>query len=471
MNSKIPPTGSDRPPVAHSRTAQTNEEVTDTTGGDVTKVRRIAAASMAGTALEYYDFSIYGLAAALVFPTLFFPQSNTFIAVLASFGTLAIGYLSRPLGAIVFGHFGDRIGRKPVLVITLVIMGVASTAIGLLPTYSQIGIWAAAILVSLRFLQGVAFGGEWGGAILMAFEYARPGRRGFFASVPQVGPAVGTLLGNGVFLVITLLPEDAMLSWGWRIPFLISALLVILGLVVRLKIAESPEFTELNGTGTTARIPIAAVLSSHLKPVLLVCGGFLGYGAFSVVALTFLVGYSRNTLGLDSSITLTAVLATCVVQIPTIMLGGYASDRFGRRRIMTVGPLAGIAGTFILFWAISTAQPGWIIAGYVLGMGVLFTSAYGAQPALFADSFAPSVRYTGMSLGYQLSNVVGSGMMPLIATILLDVSGSIYTVAAVIALALLVSMLCLLSLVRTAEENSAATDPTERRTTAPISAP
>lgn len=424
------------------------ESVVSPPADDATKVRKIAAASMAGTALEYYDFSIYGLAAALVFPTLFFPQSNAFVGALASFGTLAVGYFSRPLGAVVFGHFGDKIGRKPVLVITLVIMGVASTAIGLLPTYENIGAWAAVVLVSLRFLQGVAFGGEWGGAILMAFEYARPERRGFFASVPQVGPAVGTLLGNAVFLLVTLLPDDDMLSWGWRVPFLLSAVLVALGLIVRLKIAESPEFTALKADGMSAKVPLAEVLRSHRKPVLLVCGAFLGYGAFSVVALTFLVGYARNTQGVSSSITLAAILATCMVQIPVIMLGGYASDRFGRRRIMTVGPLAAIAGTLLLFWTINTAQPAWIIFGYVVGMGVLFTSAYGAQPALFADSFEPSVRYTGMSLGYQLSNVIGSGLMPLVATLLLKASGTPYAIAAAIVVALAVSMACLLALVR-----------------------
>ncbi|MEU2003346.1 MFS transporter [Rhodococcus sp. NPDC019627] len=424
------------------------ESVVSPPADDATKVRKIAAASMAGTALEYYDFSIYGLAAALVFPTLFFPQSNAFVGALASFGTLAVGYFSRPLGAVIFGHFGDKIGRKPVLVITLVIMGVASTAIGLLPTYENIGAWAAVVLVSLRFLQGVAFGGEWGGAILMAFEYARPERRGFFASVPQVGPAVGTLLGNAVFLLVTLLPEDEMLSWGWRVPFLLSAVLVALGLIVRLKIAESPEFTALKAEGISAKVPLAEVLRSHRKPVLLVCGAFLGYGAFSVVALTFLVGYARSTQGVSSSITLAAILATCMVQIPVIMLGGYASDRFGRRRIMTVGPLAAIAGTLLLFWTINTAQPAWIIFGYVVGMGVLFTSAYGAQPALFADSFEPSVRYTGMSLGYQLSNVIGSGLMPLVATLLLKATGTPYAIAAAIVVALAVSMACLLALVR-----------------------
>ncbi|MCS4255739.1 MFS family permease [Rhodococcus erythropolis] len=415
---------------------------------DGKKVRKIAAASMAGTALEYYDFSIYGLAAALVFPSLFFPESSAFVGILASFGTLAIGYFARPVGAIVFGHFGDKIGRKPVLVITLVIMGVASTLIGLLPTYASVGAWAAVALVGLRLVQGIAFGGEWGGAILMAFEYAKPERRGFFASIPQVGPAVGTLLGNAVFLSVTLLPDEDFNTWGWRVPFVLSAVLVALGLVVRLKIAESPEFAVVKQEGTEVKVPIVVVLKDHLKPVLLVCGGFLGYGAFSIIALTYLVGYARNEQGVSSSVTLTAILATCVVQIPVIMLGGHFSDKYGRRLIMTIGPLAAIVAVFALFWSVNTGNPWWIVTGYILGMGVLFTSAYGAQPALFADSFQPSIRYTGMSLGYQMSNVIGSGLMPLVATLLLRGTGTSYSIAVAIALTLVISMVCLLKLVR-----------------------
>ncbi|WP_052060901.1 MFS transporter [Rhodococcoides fascians] len=433
------------------------------TDTDSRKVRKIAAASMAGTALEYYDFSIYGLAAALVFPSLFFPESSAFIGILASFGTLAVGYFARPVGAILFGHFGDKIGRKPVLVITLVIMGVASTLIGLLPTHDTIGVWAAVALVTLRLIQGIAFGGEWGGAILMAFEYAEPERRGFFASVPQVGPAVGTLMGNAAFLSVTLLPDEQFLAWGWRIPFVLSALLVGLGLIVRLKIAESPEFAVIKREGAEVKVPIAAVLRDHLKPVLLVCGGFLGYGAFSIIALTYLVGYARNEHGVSSSVTLVAILATCVIQIPVILLGGHLSDRYGRRIIMTVGPLAAVLATFLLFWTVNTGEPWWIVSGYVIGMGVLFTSAYGAQPALFADSFDPSIRYTGMSLGYQMANVIGSGLMPLVATLLLRGTGSSYSIAVAIAVTLLISMFCLLQLVKIAaasnhrEQNLAVT--------------
>lgn len=433
---------------------------------DSAKVRKIAAASMAGTALEYYDFSIYGLAAVLIFPQLFFPEGDSLIGVLASLGTLAVGYLSRPIGAIAFGHFGDKFGRKPVLVLTLVIMGVASTTIGLLPTYASIGIWAPALLVTLRLLQGIAFGGEWGGAILMAFEYAKPTQRGFFASVPQVGPSIGTLAGNAAFLSVTLLPADQFMTWGWRVPFLLSALLVVLGLIVRLKIAESPEFEAIKNEGAEQKLPIRTVLGSHLKPVLLVCGGFLGYGAFSVVALTFLVGYARNQQGVSSTITLIAILATCVIQIPVILLSGHLSDRYGRRALMTFGPLGGVAGVFLLFWTVNTGNTLWVLFGYVVGMGILFTSAYGAQPALFADSFDPSIRYTGMSLGVQLSNVIGSGLMPLAATLLLNGTGNVYSVAGAIAAALLVSMCCLLALVRTAGRLQLV----DRRASSPASA-
>ncbi|MDV8079574.1 MFS transporter [Rhodococcus sp. IEGM 1370] len=318
----------------------------------------------------------------------------------------------------------------------------------------SIGVWAAVALVTLRLVQGIAFGGEWGGAILMAFEYAEPERRGFFASVPQVGPAVGTLMGNAAFLSVTLLPDEQFLAWGWRIPFVLSALLVGLGLIVRLKIAESPEFAVIKREGAEVKVPIATVLRDHLKPVLLVCGGFLGYGAFSIIALTYLVGYARNEHGVSSSVTLVAILATCLIQIPVILLGGHLSDRYGRRIIMTVGPLAAVLATFLLFWTVNTGEPWWIVSGYVIGMGVLFTSAYGAQPALFADSFDPSIRYTGMSLGYQMANVIGSGLMPLVATLLLRGTGSSYSIAVAIAVTLLISMFCLLQLVKIAAASS-----------------
>ncbi|MFH5823193.1 MFS transporter [Georgenia sp. AZ-5] len=419
-------------------------------------VRRVAAASLAGNAIEYYDFSIYGLAAALVFPQLFFPQSDPFVGTLATFATLAVGYLSRPLGAVIFGHFGDRIGRKPMLVVTLVLMGAVTMLIGVLPTYDQIGVWAAVILVLLRLLQGIAFGGEWGGAILMAFEYAPPGQRGFFAAVPQVGPATGSILGNAAFLLVTLLPQDQLLAWGWRIPFLLSAVLVVVGLVIRLKIAESPEFSAVKKEGRAVKVPALTVLREHMRGVLLVAGGFLGFGAFSITVMAYLVNYGPNTLGISPTTMLTATLLSFCIQIPMILLSGHLSDRIGRKAISIVGSLAAVAAIFGMFWGVGTANSAVIIASYAVGFGMLYTVAYGAQPALFAESFVPEIRFTGMSLGYQLANVLGSGFTPMIAAGLMQATGNPYTIPTFVGALLLVSMVCLVRLTALACANNMA---------------
>ncbi|WP_411733348.1 MFS transporter [Paeniglutamicibacter sp.] len=415
-------------------------------------LRRVAAASLAGNAIEYYDFSIYGLAAALVFPQIFFPSSDPLVGTLASFGALAVGYLSRPLGAIVFGHFGDKIGRKPMLVFTLLLMGIATLAIGLLPTYNEIGIWAAVILIFLRFVQGIAFGGEWGGAILMAFEYAPENRRGFFAAVPQVGPATGALLGNAAFLAVTLLPREDVLDWAWRVPFILSFVLVIVGMIIRLKIAESPEFQTTKDKGLEVKVPIASVLKNNFKAVLLVAGSFLGFGAFSIVVMTFLVGYSQNTLGIPASTMLSFTMISFVLQIPMILLSGHLSDKYGRKVLVIFGTLAAIAGIIIMFAAVVSTQPALIGVAYALGFGCLYTFCYGMQPALFADSFPAEVRFTGMSLGYQLGNVLGSGFTPLIATWLVMTTGNIVFVPVFVVATLLISLVCLLQLVKLASQ-------------------
>lgn len=413
-------------------------------------LRRVAAASLAGNAIEYYDFSIYGLAAALVFPHIFFPSADPFVGTLASFGALAVGYLSRPLGAVVFGHFGDKIGRKPMLVFTLLLMGIATLAIGLLPTYDQIGIWAAVILIFLRFVQGIAFGGEWGGAILMAFEYAPENRRGFFAAVPQVGPATGALLGNAAFLAVTLLPREVVLAWAWRVPFILSFVLVIVGMFIRLKIAESPEFQTTKDKGLEVKVPIASVFKNNFKAVLLVAGSFLGFGAFSIVVMTFLVGYSQNTLGIPASTMLSFTMIAFVLQIPMILLSGHLSDKYGRKVLVIFGTLAAIAAIILMFAAVTSTQPALIGLAYALGFGCLYTVCYGMQPALFADSFPAEVRFTGMSLGYQLGNVVGSGFTPLIATWLVMSTGSIAFVPVFVVATLVISLFCLLQLVKLA---------------------
>ncbi|WP_158228103.1 MFS transporter [Pseudonocardia sp. MH-G8] len=403
---------------------------------------RVASASFAGTTVEYYDFAIYGTAAALVFPRLFFPAADPFLGTLAAFGTFAAGFLARPIGGLVFGHFGDRIGRKRMLVVTLVLMGVATTAIGLLPGYASAGALAPALLIGLRLVQGFAFGGEWGGAVLLAYEYAPPERRGFFASLPQTGPAAGVLLGNLVFLPVAALPDAALYSWGWRVPFLVSIVLIVFGIVVRLRIAESPEFVQVQRSGTEARVPLFEVLRHYPWKVLLVCGGFLGFGTLPIVATTFLLGYG-TTIGVDRTSMITAILLGNVVQLVVVPLSGALSDRIGARPIVLVGSVTAIAAIFLLVAAVGTGSFGVIVAGYVFGFGFLYCIGYGAQPAVYARAFDARVRYTGMSLGFQLSNVLGSALGPGIATIVLRVTGQPMAVAGYVGLMLLISMACL----------------------------
>jgi MFS transporter, MHS family, shikimate and dehydroshikimate transport protein len=404
---------------------------------------RVASASFAGTTVEYYDFAIYGTAAALVFPRLFFPAADPFVSTLAAFGTFAAGFLARPIGGLVFGHFGDRIGRKRMLVTTLVLMGVATTLIGLLPGYETAGVIAPVLLIVLRLAQGFAFGGEWGGAVLLAYEYAPPERRGFFASLPQTGPAAGVLLGNLIFLPVAALPDEALYSWGWRIPFLVSIVLVGIGIVVRLRIAESPEFVAVQRSGEAARVPLLEVLRDYPRQVLLVCGGFLGFGALSIVAATFLLGYATTALDVPRSAVITAILLGNVVQVVIVPLSGAMSDRFGARPVVLVGSVTAIAAIFFLVGTVETTSVGMITAGYVLGFGLLYCIGYGALPAIFAGAFDARVRYTGMSLGFQLSNVLGSALGPGIATILLQATGQPFAVAAYVGVMLLISMACL----------------------------
>jgi MHS family shikimate/dehydroshikimate transporter-like MFS transporter len=411
---------------------------------------RVASASFAGTTVEYYDFAIYGTAAALVFPRLFFPSADPFLSTLAAFGTFAAGFLARPIGGLVIGHFGDRVGRKRMLVFTLVLMGVATTAIGLLPGYATAGVWAPVLLIVLRLAQGFAFGGEWGGAVLLAYEYAPPERRGFFASLPQTGPAAGVLLGNLIFLPIAGLSDEALFSWGWRVPFLVSIALVAFGIVVRLRIAESPVFVEVQRKGSEVKVPLWEVLRRHPQQVLLVCGGFLGFGALSIVSATFLLGHATNTVGVDRSAVITAILLANVVQIVVVPLSGAMSDRFGARPVVLLGSITAILGITVTVAAVETGNVGVIVAGYVLGFGLLYCIGYGALPAIFAGAFDARIRYTGMSLGFQMSNVLGSAIGPGVAAIVVQVTGQPMAVAGYVGLMLLISMACLAVLTRPA---------------------
>lgn len=380
---------------------------------------RAFTASLSGTALEWYDFAIYSSSAALVFGTLFFPSHDPLSGTLLAFSTYAVGYLSRPLGGFVFGRLGDVVGRKKVLVTTLLITGVATFVIGLLPTHADIGATAAVLLVLLRFAQGVGLGGEWGGAVLLSSEFGDPARRGFWASAAQVGPPAGTLLANGVIAVLgaALSPAD-FLAWGWRVAFLLSAVLVLFGLWIRAKLEETPVFQAIAEQGDRPEAPITEVLATQRRPLLAavlcrVCPDVL-YALFAVFVLT----YTTQELGVPRGWALTAVLIGSAAQIGLIPLAGALSDRWGRRRMYAVATVAAMAWPFVFFPLAEARSLSLLILG-VLGGLVIHSALYGPQAALIAEQFTPRLRYTGSSLAYTLAGVIGGAVAPLLFTYLL----------------------------------------------------
>lgn len=398
-------------------------------------IRRVVIASFIGTTIEWYDFFLYGTASALVFNKLFFPQFDALTGTMAAFATYAVGFFARPVGGIVFGHFGDRIGRKSMLVTTLMLMGVATILIGLLPTYDQIGVWAPILLVTLRFVQGFGVGGEWGGAVLMAVEHGGAERRGFYASWVQAGVPVGLLLANAVFRLTSSMDGAAFLAWGWRVPFLLGVLLLGVGMFIRLKIIESPVFTEAQARAATARedisskVPILAVLRDHPRNVVLAMGARFAENAFFYIFTVLILSYGSLQLGMGDKFLLNAVLIGSAVQLFVIPWFGALSDRVGRRPVYLGGALFLAAFAFPFFWMIETRQPVLVVAAVVIGL-IGHAAMYGPQAAFFSELFGTRVRYSGASLGYQLASPLAGGLAPLIATKLLEKSsGQSWSVA------------------------------------------
>jgi metabolite-proton symporter len=397
-----------------------------------TTIVRVVAASMAGTTVEWYDFFLYGVAAALVFGKVFFPGSDPAAGTLLALGTFAIGFIARPIGGLVFGHFGDKIGRKQLLVLSLLLMGVSTFAIGLLPGYATIGIAAPLLLTALRLVQGFALGGEWGGAVLIVSEHGDPARRGFWASWPQAGAPAGQLLANGLLaLLAAIQPEAEFLAWGWRIPFLASAVLVLIGLWVRLSVEESPVFKEAQATAQAVpdeRLPIVQVLREYPREVLTAMGARfaenVAYYIFTIVVTT----YATKQLGLSSSFVLGAVLIGAAVHLVTIPLWGALSDRFGRRPIYLLGA-AGVGVWAFAFIALLNTRSFGAAVLAVVG-GLLFHGAmYGPQAAFLSELFGTRVRYSGVSIGYQLASILAGGLAPIIAVALVNATGSGYAIS------------------------------------------
>ena len=407
-------------------------------------VRKVIVASLIGTSLEWYDFFIYGTAAALVFNKIFFPSFEPLVGTLLAFATYAVGFIARPLGGLIFGHYGDRIGRKNVLVVTLLLMGIATFLIGLMPTYASIGVWAPILLVALRFLQGLGLGGEWGGAVLMTMESGDPNRRGFNASWPQVGVPLGLLLANGVLSLMGVLTnEPAFLSWGWRVPFLLSGVLVIVGLWIRLTIAESPLFREVEESHAKAGAPILEVLRRYPKQVLLAVGARVGVDVAFYTFVLFITTYVATYLKLPRNYALNAVLIAAAVQVLLIPFFGGLSDRIARRPVYLAGAIGAAVWVFIFFILLDTGQFWLIVLAAVVAL-ILHAAMYGPQAAFISEMFPTKVRYTGASMGYQLAGIIGGALAPIISVALLDrfdtwVAVSLYAVAM-----LLITIVCVL---------------------------
>jgi MFS transporter, MHS family, shikimate and dehydroshikimate transport protein len=388
--------------------------------GQRTSIRQVAFASMIGTTVEWYDFFLYGTAAALVFNQLFFPTFAPLAGTMAAFGTYAVGFFARPVGGIVAGHYGDKIGRKAMLVLTLLIMGSATFLIGLLPTYETIGIWAPILLLLMRLLQGFGIGGEWGGAVLMAVEHSPANRRGFYGSWPQIGVPAGLLTANLVFLLVSRnMSEEAWLAWGWRIPFLVSIVLIGVGLFIRLRISETPAFNRVRETHTEARMPIIDVLRTYPKEVLQAMGMRIAEnGAFYVFSI-FALTYVTEALGLESSTALTGVLIGAAIGLVSLPFWGWLSDRIGRRPVYLFGAVFSLLFAFPFFWLMNTEATVLIWVAIALSLVFGHDAMYGPQAAYFSELFGTRVRYSGASLGYQLASVLAGGLSPLIATALL----------------------------------------------------
>jgi MFS transporter, MHS family, shikimate and dehydroshikimate transport protein len=393
-------------------------------GGATQSIKKVAAASFIGTTIEWYDFFLYGTAAALVFGDLFFPEAKPLVGTLLAFSTYAVGFAARPIGGIVFGHFGDRIGRKSMLVLSLLIMGVATFLIGLLPTFASIGILAPILLVILRFAQGIGVGGEWGGAVLMSVEHAPKGRRGFFGSWPQMGVPAGLLLSTGVFALIqAMTSEAAFMSWGWRVPFLASAILVGVGLFIRLKLMESPAFQRVKETNTEAPKPIVDVVRKYPREVLTAMGMRVAENGCFYILTVFVLAYGEEELGLAKGTMLWGVIIAAAIGLMTVPLWGGLSDRIGRKPLYLAGAVITTLWAFPLFGLINTESPVLIWLSIAVGVNLGHDLMYGPQAAYFSELFGTRVRYSGASLGYQLASVFAGGFAPLIATALLAANG------------------------------------------------
>ena len=424
------------------------------------EIRKVALASAIGTTIEWYDFFLYNTFAALIFNKLFFPSFDPLVGTMLAFTTALVGFIARPVAGIVFGHFGDRLGRKKMLILTLLIMGIGTFLIGLLPTYDAIGVWAPILLLVLRICQGIGVGGEWGGAVLMAVEHSPTGRRGFYGSWPQMGVPAGLALATGMVALLTQLPGDMFLQGWWRVAFLVSLLLVIIGVYIRLKIMETPAFRKVQETQSVAAVPFLDLIRKHTKQVLLGMGcRYIEGVAFNIYGV-FVITYIVTALKMPRTTALLAVTAASLVMIFFIPVFGRLSDRLGRRKVF--GFAAALTGllAFPAFWAMSTAGGSGIVVALaiIIPFGIVYAAVYGPEAALFSELFETRVRYSGISFVYQFSGIFASGLTPIIATALLkEGDGQPWLIAGYMLVVGIISAVCAYALKETAHSEMIAT--------------
>jgi metabolite-proton symporter len=415
----------------------------DATAAPTTRqlIRAVTAAGI-GTTIEWYDFFLYGVAATTVFPRRFFPGSDPFTGTLLSFSTYFVGFAARPIGAAIFGHYGDRAGRKALLITTMMLMGFATVGIGLVPSYDTIGIWGAVLLTLGRVLQGLGVGGAWSGSVLMAGEWADPKRRGFTTSFAQVGAPAGMVLANGALALMTYLTTDQeFLEWGWRLPFLASIVLVFVGLYIRIGILETPVFARLKASGTVSRAPVVQVLKRNWRQVILTALLRTGQQVPFYIFTTYIITYGTQQLGFTRGTILNFVMIQSILSVMTVPLMGHLSDVYGRRRITAIGCVAMIVFPFIYFGLLDTKSIWLVFLAIAVALPVQDIQ-YGPQAAFIAESFPGSLRYSGSALGYQLASITAGGPAPIIALYLMATFGSSLPIAIYISISAMISLAC-----------------------------
>jgi len=386
-------------------------------------MRLVSGAALVGSALEWYDMFLYGTAAALVFNKIMFPSGSALASTLAAFATYAVGFLARPLGGIVFGRIGDRVGRKRVLLLTLLMMGGATTVIGLVPSYASIGVAAPILLVVLRLIQGIGAGAEFGGAAILTVEHAPARSRGLHGAWPVTGVYAGLALASAVFSLLSLLPTDAFLAWGWRVPFLASVLIIVVALVIRMRVAETPAFQEMAEQRGTARAPVATVLRTYWKPLLVLAGEHIAENGIGYVYQVFVITYVADTLGMDGGGATFAVAVASVGCMVTAPLFGALSDRIGRRPVLLFGTVFSLAFAFPFFWMLDARTDLVVVLGTVMGLSIGVSAMFAPQGSYFSELFPTEVRLTAMSLGREAVSAIVGGFTPMIAVLLVELGG------------------------------------------------